>query len=112
MFSVVTHPDRIVAALWTGGGKHYNKCTWKSTSRVPFNWHGMDVRVPVPLDTFLTSMYGKDYMTPQPWAWNVGPFKVGACVSGGRRLQRSQRRQSMDVELYLASREWLRQRAL
>lgn len=112
LFSVVTHPDKIVWALWTGGGKHYNRCTWKSTARVPFRWHGVDVRVPVPLDVYLTSAYGKNYMKPQPWAWNVGPFKTGACVSGGRRLQWSQERHTMDVELYTASREWLRRRQI
>ena len=82
LFSVTFEKDKIIGALWTGGGKKYNQCVWKSTSQVSFKWYDINVRVPKPLNVFLTSWYGKDYIRPQPWVWNVGPFKTGACTDG------------------------------
>ena len=107
LFSVVTDPDKIVGALWTGGGSHYNRCTWRSTARVPFNWYGVDVLVPAPLDMYLTSAYGVDYMKPQPWRWDVTPFKLGVCVSGGRRRELHG---TYSAELYQAALAWTSER--
>ena len=100
LFSGDFNPETFVYALWTGGAFKYNGCTEKTTSLAPFKWHGVDVQVPVPLEAYLTHHYGNHYMKPQPWVWDVGPFKTGVCTRGRRR-------QLMDLELHRAHRQWL-----
>ena len=65
-------PTTVVSSLWTDapGGRvknaaKYNACTGRTTARVPFQWYDVKVRVPVPLDDYLTSFYGDEYMTPR-----------------------------------------------
>jgi hypothetical protein len=91
-------PGTFVFGFFTGKGPA--RCTEKITSLAKFKWHGVDVQVPVPLEAYLTQHYGNDYMTPQPWRWDTGPFKSGLCKPGRRR-------QLMDLELYRAHRQWL-----
>jgi len=77
LFTIVREPDDYEWGLWIKGGRC--PCTTKSTGTVDFSWLGVNVKVPVPLEDVLTSLYGPDYMTPRKWTWNVEPFTIGSC---------------------------------
>jgi len=79
-FTVQRFFDKYVWGLWLDGGVDYHPCTTRSTGVAVYNWLGLNVSIPVPIEDALTSLYGSDYMTPRSWTWNVEPFTVGSCT--------------------------------
>eukprot|EP00656_Telonema_subtile_P008433 TRINITY_DN13937_c0_g1_i1.p1 TRINITY_DN13937_c0_g1~~TRINITY_DN13937_c0_g1_i1.p1 ORF type:complete len:141 (-),score=31.98 TRINITY_DN13937_c0_g1_i1:183-605(-) len=45
------------------------------------DWNGLAVRVPVPIEGALVSLYGKDWRKPRGWRWDVHPWQLGHCSS-------------------------------
>ena len=81
LFGVTVTNATIEWGLWTGRTAFdWNDCIGQATDVVPFTWHGLKVHVPVPVDAYLTSFYGKKYMTPAKWTWDVEPFTIGSCT--------------------------------
>jgi len=82
LFTMERASDHYTYGLWIDdkdGKSRWNPCTLKSTGTAKFSWLGVDVKVPVPLEDALISLYGVNYMTPIPWTWNVEPFTIGSC---------------------------------
>lgn len=86
LFTIERHPDRYISRLWVDDKFHPgwenakgHECETKSSGTETFSWLGVDVKVPVPFEDALTSLYGKDCMTPAPWKWDESPFKLGSC---------------------------------
>jgi hypothetical protein len=78
MFTIKRYPNRYVWGLWVTG--EFHPCTTVSTGVADYNWLGLHVKIPTPIDAVLTSLYGSSYMTPRAWTWNVEPFTVGSCA--------------------------------
>ena len=92
LFGATVHNDQYIFGLWTPKSK-FNKCYINFNGNFKsFTWHGVPVKVPVPFDTVLKSLYGKKYMIPaKQWRWNVEPFTIGSCKKS--HLRRSERRE-------------------
>ena len=80
LFGVTVTNATIEWGLWTSQGLLHNDCIAQATDVVPFTWHGLKVHVPVPVDAYLTSLYGKEYMKPANWMWDEEPFTIGSCT--------------------------------
>ena len=70
-----------VNGFWLNG-KVY-RCPIKRKAVATYDWGGVEVRVPIPFEAALVSLYGKDWRLPFPrkWEWSVDPFRVGSCVN-------------------------------
>ena len=91
LFGAVVKNDQYITGLWTPSTK-FNKCYTNFNGNFkPFTWHGVPVKVPVPFDTVLKSLYGAKYMKKVRWRWNIEPFTIGSCKRS--RLRRSERRE-------------------
>lgn len=38
-------------------------------------WENKIIRVPVPVETILVTMYGQDWRVPKDWVWYLDPYK-------------------------------------
>jgi len=77
LFTIERSDKGYVWDLWMNGQQC--KCFTKSTGVETYNWLGVDVRIPVPLQDVLVSAYGEDYIKPRSWKWDREPFTVGSC---------------------------------
>jgi len=91
LFSIVweeranaSSPSYYTWGLWAPANK-FNKCKAAATGVAPYSWHNVKTSVPTPLEPLLVSLYGKDFMTPHSWRWDVEPFTIGSCVRSKRR---------------------------
>jgi len=80
LFTIERLESSYTWGLWVNG--EYHPCSTQSTGTMLYDWLGLEVRVPVPVEAALTSLYGPDFMTARSWTWNVEPFTVGSCEKG------------------------------
>ena len=87
IFSTIEHDDYMAWALWVNGLEY--PCFVNRTSVEEFNWGNLTIRVPVPFDSALTSLYGKHWRDPFPgeWVWDKHPFSVGGCDCDRGKIQ-------------------------
>jgi len=86
LFAIDRFDDRYEWLIWVSQ-TDVGKCITDAQGTQTFNWHGQEIKVPYPIETALTSLYGKDYMTPlskqangdASWVWNKHPFTTGSC---------------------------------
>lgn len=80
LFSRVDEPSRYLTGLWKSG-KVYKCPAYRKTIGTAM-WGDLQVRVPIPYDTVLSSWYGKDWKKPfkGKWRWFEDAFKVGSCI--------------------------------
>eukprot|EP00929_Paragymnodinium_shiwhaense_P016290 TRINITY_DN124555_c0_g1_i1.p1 TRINITY_DN124555_c0_g1~~TRINITY_DN124555_c0_g1_i1.p1 ORF type:complete len:274 (+),score=36.50 TRINITY_DN124555_c0_g1_i1:67-888(+) len=77
IFTVQRFSDHYVWHLWVTERPH--PCSVNSTGTAVYNWLGLDVKVPVPVDAALISAFGPNFLIPQGWVWDQDPFYVGSC---------------------------------
>ena len=77
-FSRIDEQHRYVTPLWEG--RYYN-CTSIREEYSTGLWGDIVVRVPVPFEDTLVSLYGKDWKLPFPgkWRWFEDAFEIGSC---------------------------------
>jgi len=77
-FSRIDEQHRYVTPLWNG--RYYN-CTSIREGYSTGLWGDLVVRVPVPFEDTLVSLYGKDWKVPFPgkWRWFEDAFEIGSC---------------------------------
>jgi len=80
LFSYVDEPSRYIWGLWKSG-KVYKCPAYRKTIGTAM-WGDLQVRVPIPYDTVLTSWYGKGWKKPfkGKWRWFQDAFEVGSCI--------------------------------
>jgi hypothetical protein len=80
LFSYEDEPSRYITGLWKSG-KVY-KCPAKRKSIGTAMWGDLQVRVPIPYDSVLTSWYGPHWRTAFKgrWRWFEDSFKIGSCI--------------------------------
>tara|TARA_B110001450_G_scaffold129971_1_gene122224 strand:+ start:28116 stop:30521 length:2406 start_codon:yes stop_codon:yes gene_type:complete len=80
LFSYIDEPNHYITGLWKGS-KVY-RCPAKRKTIGTAMWGDVQVRVPIPYDTVLSSWYGANWKKPfkRNWRWFEDAFEVGSCI--------------------------------
>ena len=78
-FSRVDDDTAMITGLWVNSKVAH--CQTKRAYTATTNWAGIQIRVPMPVEAALTSLYGTEWhVKSNKWNWAQSPFTVGSCT--------------------------------